>query len=251
MATEKKFIKRMMENLQVKRYLNTEVERAGISNIEIERTPIATRVALFVRKPGMVVGKKGMGIQKIAETLQQVYKLENPQIEVIEVQQPELDAKLMAERIARQIEVKGNIKQVLRMSLNDIMSSGAIGAEIYIAGKVVGKGGKAKGFQVRSGYLKKSGHLMEKLVRLGKFTAYPKAGAIGVQVRIVPPGTTFPDKIDISNLSIPEAPAGEAAAVLENPEAEKRGEQKIEEARTEKVKRVRKKKENAETEKTE
>jgi small subunit ribosomal protein S3 len=89
----------------------------------------------------------------------------------------------------------------MRIALREVMASGALGAEIRVAGKVVGKGAKAKALTVRSGYLKKSGELM-KLVDVGHYTAYLKAGAIGVTVRIVPPGTVFSDQV--SAMEIPE-----------------------------------------------
>ncbi len=104
------------------------------------------------------------------------------------------------------MELRGNAKQAMRIALREIMSAGAIGAEIRVAGKIVGKGGKAKALTVRAGYLKKSGDLM-KLVNEAKATAYPKAGAIGVTVRILPPGTELPDKTTAVQAEKTEAPA--------------------------------------------
>jgi len=208
MAVEKKLIKKALNDYDVKRFLEKELERAGVSEISIQKTPIATRISILVRRPGIVVGKKGKAIKELCEELQKRFGIENPQIEVIEVMHPELDAKLMAEKIGKQIEMNPSVKPIISMALREIMESGAIGAEIRVAGKIVGKGAKAKALTMRSGYLKKSGEVM-KLVHEGRYVIYLNAGAIGIQVRIVPPETKFSDKIQIDEILQAQAPAQE------------------------------------------
>lgn len=195
MAIERNFIKKALGVQQVKEYLEKKLRKAGISKILIQKTPVATRLSLFVRRPGLVVGKGGEGIKELCKILEEEFKIENPQIDVIEIENPALDPALVAEKIAKTIETSGkNIKQMLRFALKDIMDAGAIGAEIRVAGKLAGKGGRAKAMCVREGYLKKSGDMVQ-YVTEGRYVAYPKSGAIGVRVRIVPPGVVFPDKI--------------------------------------------------------
>ena len=201
MAIEKKFLQKALDELQVKDYLFKELEKAGVSEVTLQKTPIATRITVLVRKPGMVVGKKGKAIKELCEDVERKFGIENPQFEVIEVQFPSLDARLMAEKIARRIETRPNFKPILRFAVKEIIEAGALGAEIRIAGKVVGKGGKAKTFTARAGYLKKSGEPM-KQVRMAKYTVYLKAGAIGIRVRIVPPDIKLPDAI---KLPVPKA----------------------------------------------
>ncbi|MFA6048940.1 MAG: 30S ribosomal protein S3 [Candidatus Micrarchaeia archaeon] len=249
MATEKKFIKKSINYYRVKNFLEKKLEKAGVSQINIQKTPVATRITLFIRRPGMVVGKRGSSIRELCEELSRDYAIDNPQLDVIEVENPQLDARLVAEKIGKQIELRGNVKQVLRFTLQEIMESGAIGAEIRIAGKVVGKGGKAKTLTARAGFLKKSGDPV-KLVREGVYTAYLKAGAIGIRVRIVPPGTVFPEKIDVSVLNAPEPEAtvvnaeGEEQAATGEAKADEATEEKIaekiEEAKEEKIKQAKK-----------
>ena len=240
MASEKKFIKKALNDFRVSEYLERELERAGVSKISITKTPIATRIAIYVRKPGMVVGKKGSTIRELCDALQQNYGVENPQIEVVEVARPALDAVLMAEKIGKQIERRGNIKQVLRFSLKEIMEAGAIGVEIRIAGKIVGKGGKAKTLKIRGGYMKKAGEQAKK-VNHGACTAYLKAGVINVHVAIIPPGTVFSDQLSKPDFKVEE----DAAAAVEETtlnETEQVIEDKLEAAKQEKVKTLRKKK---------
>ncbi|VVB70169.1 30S ribosomal protein S3 [uncultured archaeon] len=196
MAVEKKFLQKRLEDIQVKDFLKKELDKAGVSSIEIQKTPVATRIFIKVRRPGAVVGRKGSGIKAITETLTKQFHIENPQIEIIEVGNSSLDPQLVAEKIGRSIEAMNKVKQVMRFTLNDVMNAGAIGCEIRIAGKVQGKGAKAKAIKVRQGYLKKSGEPV-KLVKVGKYVSHMKAGAIGILVKIVPPGTIFPDKINM------------------------------------------------------
>ncbi|MBI3587625.1 30S ribosomal protein S3 [Candidatus Micrarchaeota archaeon] len=199
MATEKKFIQKAFADFGIKEFLGKYLDRAGVSKVTVAKTPIATRITIEVQRPGIVVGKGGESITRVSRELKVRFGIENPQIEVVEVPVPSLDAKLVAERIGRQIELRGNVKQALRIALREIMDAGAVGAEIRVAGKIVGKGGKAKALTVRQGYLKKSGDTI-KLVREGRYTAYPKAGAIGVSVKILPPGTKFDDKPSLLKL---------------------------------------------------
>ena len=196
MTVMRKMIQKALDDLQVKTYLYKDLAKAGVSDIQIQRTPIATRITARVRKPGMVVGKKGNTIKEVCDELSRRFGIENPQFEVIEVTQPSLDAKLMAEKIGQRIEMRPNIKPIMRMALREIIEAGALGAEIQVAGKVVGKGGKAKALRVRGGYLRKSGEPM-KQVRKGHYVAYLKAGAIGILVKIVPPNAVFPDTISV------------------------------------------------------
>ncbi len=193
MSTEKKLIQKALNDFAIRDFLEKKLDRAGVSSVTIQQTPIATRITIVVQRPGIVVGKRGTAIDELAADLKK-FGIENPQIEVVEVAVPSLDSKLVADRIAKFIELRGNAKQSMRMALRDVISAGAIGVEIRVAGKIVGKGGKAKTLTMRSGYLKKSGDLM-KLVNEAHKTAYPKAGAIGITVRILPPGTKFPDKV--------------------------------------------------------
>ncbi len=222
MASERKFIQKALVDFSTKQFLQRELTNAGVSSIEIQKTPVATRIAISVKRPGLVVGKKGQTIRDITQVLQTRYGIENPQIEVIEVQAPSLDAKLMAEKIGRQLEIKGNAKTAMRFALREIIAAGATGAELRAAGKLVGKGGKAKSTTIRAGFLKKSGEEAKKM-SIGHYTAYLKAGAVGITVKIAPPGTMFSDKVDLSTLTIPPA----VEALPEEP-VEKKEEKKIE-----------------------
>lgn len=223
MAVEKKFLKKALDDLEIKLFLFKEIERSGVSSISIQRTPIATRLSICVRRPGLVVGKRGKAIKELCDSLKDRFGIENPQIEIIEVMQASLDAKLMAERIGKQIELRPRVKPIVRRAITEIMEAGAIGAEIRVAGKIVGKGGKARTVTARKGYLKKSGEPME-LVNKGHYAARTKAGSIGITVKIVSPETVFPDHIKVKPDVKPEAPKQEEKK--EAPKEEEKAEEK-------------------------
>ncbi len=238
MATEKKFLAKSMKDYLIKLYLGKELKNAGVSSIAIQKTPLATRIAIKVKRPSMVIGKKGATVKSITEKLEQEFAVDNPQLDIIEVENAALDAKLVAERIARQIEIEGNVKQIMRINLRDVKEAGALGVEFVVAGKVIGKGAKAKSLRMRAGFLKKSGEL-KKLVDLGRATAYLKAGAIGVTVRIVRPGTVFPDavRIDYEKIALlpesGEAPSAEKPTAPEDIEAERLAAERVAKAKEE------------------
>jgi len=233
-AIEKKFIRKALNDLEISNFLNKELERAGVSTIEIQKTPIATRITITVRRPGLVVGKKGKTIKDLCDELTRRFGMENPQIEVVEVANPSLDAKLMAERVGKSIEMRPRAKAAMRIALREIMEAGAIGAEIRVAGKIVGKGGKAKTFKVKAGYIKKSGDMMNS-VNKGTYIARLKAGCVGITVKIVPPGTVFADQYHAPDVVAPAVVEAEAELPPEAPAEEAAVEQKMEEIKAAEV----------------
>ncbi len=238
MALEKKIIANALNDFTLEKFIEGELKKAGISTISIRRTPIATRITLTVRRPGVVVGKKGSSIKKLCDDISEKFGIDNPQIDVVEVSNQNLDAKIMAEKIGRYIEIKGNPKRIIRFALNDIMNAGARGAEILIGGKLVGKGGKARTLRARAGYMKKTGNYV-KNVRIAKYSALTKGGIIGVTVKIVPPGVLFSDNLDLSSLEGEVVPKG-SETIKEIAEEAKEEEKKIEGAVGEIAKKIEK-----------
>ena len=193
---ERKFIKEGIDRSKLNAYLRQKLKRAGYVGVQIQKTPVMTRLAIRVERPGLVIGRKGSTIRELTATIGERFGLENVQIKVDEVAIPELNSAIMARRIASSLEKGMNFRRILHWSLEKIMKSGAIGAEIVVNGKLVGKGGKARSERVSAGYIKKAGE-GAKLVDVAHAQAIKKAGIIGVTVSIVPPGTIFPDKVDV------------------------------------------------------
>ncbi|MEM3177837.1 MAG: 30S ribosomal protein S3 [Candidatus Micrarchaeaceae archaeon] len=191
MVVEKKFIEDGIIKLRISRYLEKELSKAGFSRVEIQKTPLITRITVYVTNPGKVIGRGGEKINSITEIIRNRFKVENPEISVAEVQNEKLEPRLVARFIANSLERGVNPRRLLHSAIRDIMLNGALGAEIIASGKLAAKGARAKTIKVRLGYLPKAGDIT-KFVDTAKVAAYPKYGAIGVTVSIVQPGTTFP-----------------------------------------------------------
>ncbi|MCX8194619.1 MAG: 30S ribosomal protein S3 [Candidatus Micrarchaeota archaeon] len=203
MKVEEKFIEDAITRYRVSKFLERELDRAGFSRVGIQRTPMVTRIAVEVTNPGRVIGKKGKSIQDLTEAIQKEFKIENPQISVVEASNQNLEPRLVAKKICRYIEMGKKVRAILHASLRDIIRAGALGAEIVASGKIAAKGGRSKSCRVMSGYIPKAGEPARQVVE-AHVTAYPKSGAIGVLVRIVLPGTKFPDKVEGAKIEIPK-----------------------------------------------
>ncbi len=239
MAMEKHFIQEGIIRSEIENYLKSELNRSGYSGINIQKTPLATRVILYVEKPPLVIGKKGKRINRLTRVLQEKYGVDNPAIDVQKIDIPTLDANIVARRIAVALERGMNRRRVTYKALRAVMGYGARGIEITLRGKIVGKGGRSRTEKYLEGYMKKAGD-SSKLVDTGSTQAYLKAGVIGVTVKIVRPDVIFPDQIDvISREDLEKKRVKETEAKKEKEkkkEAEKPGKKKTKKSKTEKKK---------------
>lgn len=221
MAIERIFIKKGVKRAELEEYLEKELGRAGYGGADLRRIPTGTRIALYIERPGMVIGRKGRSIKQLTDELAQKYGVENPQIEVVEIKVPELCAPIMAKRIAFALERGINFRRVGHTTLRRIMRAGARGVEIVISGKLSGERSRRARFY--DGYLKKAGEPALKFVSCGYATAKLKQGILGVKVRIMPPDVHLPDEIRLMEEKVEAKPAeveAQAAeeAVVEGPE---------------------------------
>jgi small subunit ribosomal protein S3 len=216
MPAERIFIKQGLKLAQLEEYLEKELERSGYEGVEIRRIPTGTRVALYVERPGMVIGRKGRSIKQLTDELAQKYGLENPQVEVVEIKVPELSAPVMAKRIAFALERGINYRRVGYTALRRIMRAGARGAEIVISGKLSGERSRTARFY--DGYLKKAGEPASKFVSYGYAVAKLKPGVLGVKVRIMPPDVHLPDEIRLVEEEVGAKPPAAEEAKEEKPE---------------------------------
>ncbi|MEM3171763.1 MAG: 30S ribosomal protein S3 [Candidatus Hadarchaeales archaeon] len=205
---DKLFVKRAIEFAELNDYLEKELEHAGYGGVSISKVPMGTRITLYVERPGAVIGKKGKSVQELTDELAKKFKLENPQIEVVGTEKPELSAPIMAKRIAFALERGANFRTLGYTFMNRIMEAGARGVEIVISGKLGGE--RAKKVRFYQGYLSKAGDPAHKLVSYGFAYAKLKPGVVGVKVRIMPPGP-MPDEIKLKSETpqTQETPEGE------------------------------------------
>lgn len=193
MAIEKQFVKEGIKKAEIEEFLAEEFARAGYSHCDIFRTPMSTRIVVFASKPGMVIGRGGKNVDAITEIIKQKFSLENPQLDVREVENPELDAQIIARQITSALERGLNYTRVANITVQRVMEAGAAGILIRIAGKLGGSISRREKFS--AGYLKHSGEPAEKLVRKGYAVANTKPGIIGVQVKILP---ELPKELEIA-----------------------------------------------------
>jgi small subunit ribosomal protein S3 len=184
MAVEKLFVKEGIKESEVENYLAKKFEKAGYSHTEIQRTPLGTRLIIYAHKPGLVVGRSGRKIEEITEEIKKKFGFENPLIDVREVENPFLDAHIIAKRIGNALEKGINFKKVANYYIDKVMEAGAIGVQIRTGGKLAGKE-RSRFQKFKKGFVAFSGDYAETLVETGYAQAKIKPGIIGIQVKIM------------------------------------------------------------------
>ena len=195
MSVVKHFIDESIKKTEINEFLKSELERAGYGGVDITKTPLGTHIVVYAMRPGVVIGRGGETIKDLARILEEKFELPNPQISVAEIEIPELNAYVIASRIASALRRGIHYRRAGYWALNQIVSSGALGVEIVISGKLRGR--RAKYEKFRSGYLPKSGDPPLKYMKRAELHVQLKPGIFGVKVRIMPPDAEFPDKINI------------------------------------------------------
>lgn len=196
---EKNFVSQNLKQIRIKNFISKNLSRLGISNVRLERSPLGDKIVVETSRPGIVVGRKGKNISMLTKELKSEFALDNPEIEVLEIENPYLDAYFVADKIASSFERYGTkrFKGIMYSSLDKILGSGALGAEIIISGKI--PGARAKTWRSAVGYLKKSGDIAVSEVRSAKINVTLKSGTAGIKVRIMPPGIVLPDTVTVSD----------------------------------------------------
>ncbi len=191
MADEHRFIRDGMQRSQIDEFFAEELGRAGYGGMEVAKTPMGTQIVLKAEKPGMVIGKGGENIRKVTSALEEKFDLDDPQIDVQEVDEPDLNARIVADRLANALERGWYFRKAGHTTVERIIDAGALGAEIVLAGKVTGARSRVEKFN--AGYIKHNGEPAEEIVDTGQGVAVMKLGTIGVTVKIIPPGAELPD----------------------------------------------------------
>lgn len=211
MTVERFFITEKVKELEVKKFLSVQLKRAGYSHTEIKRTPMGTRVIIYAMKPGLVIGRSGETIKELTDTFKNTFKIDNPQVEVKQVEAPDLDAQLQAAKIGGLLERGFYFKKVAHRAMEEMLVAGARGAEVRISGKV--PSARAKDWIFKKGYIRHCGQVVKDDVLIGYYDAQLKPGVVGVRVRIMPPNVIFPDEVLVSSKAAPKAaPAAEPKA---------------------------------------
>jgi len=216
MAVERQFIVSNLKKIKVKEYLEGRFKSAGIGKIDIQKTPFGTNIVLYSKRPGLIIGKKGDTIRDLTDKLKGEMKLDNPQIEVTEVEAPNLNAQIVANSIAASLERGIHFRRAAYSALRNVMEAGALGIEIVISGKLSGE--RARSERFFSGYIKHCGEPAERNVLKGFAEAIPKLGKIGVRVKILPPDVQLADDVIIRDKPLTEPVQEEEKKVIKDEE---------------------------------
>ena len=133
----KNFGENIVEDQKIRKYLNERLANASISRIIIERTLRLVTITICTARPGIVIGRGGQDVDKLKEELKKLYNKEI-QINIFEVKKPELDATIVANNIARQVEGKIAYRRAIKMAIANTMRAGAEGVKIQITGRLNG-----------------------------------------------------------------------------------------------------------------
>ena len=180
---ELNFIKEGIQKEEINRFITKEIGQSQISQCIIKKTPLYTHVLIYTQRPARIVGYKGTKLMHLKETISSKFKIKSLKMDVYSIDNPYLDASLMANFIARSLEQGKKHKRVVSFIIEKIMSSGAIGVEINVTGKI--SGSRSRGDKFYRGYLKKCGDPIYTCIDKKKVSAVLKQGCIGIKVTIM------------------------------------------------------------------
>jgi len=175
----------------LKDYLREKIKDAGFSDVEIQKTPTGTKVALHVTRPGIVIGRKGIGIRELTEKLEKDFGLKTPQISVLEIPKPEFSPSVMANRLAGHIRRGTAFRRATMYALQQIMQGGAMGVEITVSGKL--RGDRSAFEKHKHGVLPRAGHHADVVVLEDVAYVETPMGLIGIKIRIAQKDKLVPE----------------------------------------------------------
>ncbi|MBW2963774.1 30S ribosomal protein S3 [Candidatus Woesearchaeota archaeon] len=236
---ERNFVAEKIKEFQIQEFVASKLNKVGHSHTVMKKTPLGEKIIVFASRPGLVVGRHGGNIKDLTRQLKKEFNLENPQIEIQEVENIYLDPEIVAERIAGSLERFGTnrFKGIGHKMMEKILEAGAIGVEIIISGKI--PGARARSWRFYQGYLKKCGEMATVGVKKACKTALLKTGMIGIRVKIMPAELKEREEIKLRK----------EEAIEEIPEKEEKKEKKETKKKRTRKKKTEKKEENVEEEK--
>lgn len=202
MSVVKHFMTESIKRTEIDEYLQKKLDRAGYGGVNISKTPLGTHIVIYAMRPGIVIGRGGETIRELASFLGEKFGVSNPQISVSEIEVPELNAYVVASRVASALQRGVHFRRAGFWSLNQVMEAGALGCEIVISGKL--RTERARFEKFRAGYLIKCGEPSLRYMQKAVAHVQLKPGMMGIRVRILPPDTVFPDKLKIADTLPPE-----------------------------------------------
>lgn len=176
----KNFSTKLIEDDKIRKYLNARLSKAGISRIIIERTLKLVTVTIFTARPGIIIGKGGQEVDKLKEELKKLTQKEI-QINISEIKRPELDARIVAQTIAKQIEGRISFRRAIKTAIASTMRIGAEGIKVVISGRL-GGAEMARSEQYKEGRIPL--HTLRADIDYAFTEAHTTYGRIGIKVWI-------------------------------------------------------------------
>lgn len=137
-ANKKDFAKYLLEDHKIREYIKKKYYSYGIAKVLIERAQDKVVVGIHTSKPGMLIGSKGAGVEQLKKELSAVVKNSTLHVNVLEVKRPDLEAVLVAESVAQQLEKRSSFRRTMKQAMSRVMRSGAKGVKIMVAGRLDG-----------------------------------------------------------------------------------------------------------------
>src|SRR3989344_3499690 len=192
---EREFVTQKIKEYQIQEFIDKTLGNVGHSHTVMKKTPLGEKVIVYASRPGLVVGRRGANIKDLTKMLKKNFNLENPQIEINEVENVYLDANVVAEKIVSSLERFGTnrFKGIGHKMMEKVMESGARGIEVIISGKV--PGARARSWRFYMGYVKKCGDAAQSALLTSTRAAQLKPGVVGVRVSIMPKNVRLPDDV--------------------------------------------------------
>ncbi|HXW36884.1 MAG TPA: 30S ribosomal protein S3 [Nitrososphaerales archaeon] len=163
-------------------FFEKQLKEAGYGGLEIQRSPTGLTLKVYVARPGLAIGRRGTGIKELTEKVAAQFALVNPQIAISEVENPALNPRIMAARVAQIVERGTAFRRAATWTLNNIMNAGAMGCEISVAGKL--RSDRSRGEKYRAGIVPKSGDTADRVVSEATTDVLLKLGLYGIKVKI-------------------------------------------------------------------
>jgi small subunit ribosomal protein S3 len=190
-TTVKSILTTSQSYAELDEFFEKELRDAGYGGLEVQKSPVGTTLKVYVARPGLAIGRRGTGIKDLTDKVAAKYGFPNPQIAVTEVENPELNSRIMAARIAQIVSRGTAFRRAAQWSVNNIMSAGAAGVEISIAGKL--RSDRSHGEKYRAGVVPKSGDTAERSVSEATTDVLLKLGLYGIKVKIALKDALPPD----------------------------------------------------------
>ena len=191
MAQLKNVIKDNYNMMLLNDFLREEIKESGFHRVEISKTPSGTKITLFVTRPGIVIGRKGVGIKQLTEKVESDFGFKNPQISVEEIPKAELSPSVMCNRLASHIERGTAFRRATMWTLNQIMEAGAMGVQITISGKL--RGDRSAFEKHTRGILPRAGNYAKDIVSEDVTHTKTAMGLIGIKIRIASKEKVVPE----------------------------------------------------------